>query len=110
MTFIHERLCTIDNFRFAKSYEPRREKTGIFAYAKTKDADQLRGNCEADQRLYFRYINSTNGCDFTARFVSGLVGIPDDRFSQNEAHKEKRGNLEMLKKSEKVAADLAPRL
>ena len=24
-----------------------------------KDADQLRGNREADQRLYFRYIDST---------------------------------------------------
>ena len=25
----------------------------------TKDADQLRGNCEADQRLCFRYMDST---------------------------------------------------
>ena len=24
-----------------------------------KDADQLHGNCEADQRLYFRYIDTT---------------------------------------------------
>ena len=24
-----------------------------------KDADQLRGNCEADQRLCFRYLDST---------------------------------------------------
>ena len=33
-------------------------KNRIFAYAKNKDADQLRGNCEADQRLCFRYTDS----------------------------------------------------
>ena len=52
-----------------------------------KDADQLRGNREADQRLCFRYIDSTIPlfsksenfkplaifCDCTARFVSELV-------------------------------------
>ena len=45
--------------RFVKmrpTYEPRHEKT--FAYAKNKDADQLRGNREADQRLCFRYIDT----------------------------------------------------
>ena len=30
-----------------------------FAYVKTKDAHQLHGNREADQRLCFRYIDST---------------------------------------------------
>ena len=30
-----------------------------FAYAKNKDADQLRGNREADQRLCFRHTDST---------------------------------------------------
>ena len=39
-------------------YEPRREKTG-FSICEKKDADQLRGNREADQRLCFRYIDST---------------------------------------------------
>ena len=39
-------------------YEPRREKTGI-CICENKDADQLRGNREADQRLCFRYIDST---------------------------------------------------
>ena len=29
------------------------------AYAENKDADQLRGNREADQRLCFRYLDST---------------------------------------------------
>ena len=65
-----------------------------------KDADQLRGNREVDQRLCFRYSDSIIPllskseifkplailCDRTARFVSGLVGNPEDRFSQNEAH------------------------
>ena len=53
-----------------------------------KDADQLRGNREADQRLCFRYNDSTiplhsNSqnfqplscfCDSTGRFVSDLFG------------------------------------
>ena len=53
-----------------------------------KDADQLRGNREADQRLCFRYSDSTIPlllksknfkllalfCDCTGRFVSDLLG------------------------------------
>ena len=50
-----------------------------------KGADQLRSNCEADQRLCFRYTDSTrivplfskskisSLCDCTARFVLDLV-------------------------------------
>ena len=38
--------------------EPRYEKTR-FCICENKDADQLRGNREADQRLCFRYIDST---------------------------------------------------
>ena len=76
---------------------------------KNKVADQLRGNCEADQRLCFRYTDSTLPllfkirnfklpacfCDCTARFVSHLfgnhiVGFPTrrlsyDRFWQDDA-------------------------
>ena len=37
--------------------EPRCEKTG-FLHMRKKDADQLRSNCAADQRLCFRYIDS----------------------------------------------------
>ena len=37
---------------------PRREKTGFLHMLKNKDADQLRGNREADQRLCFRYTDS----------------------------------------------------
>ena len=39
-------------------FEPRREKTG-FCICENKDADQLRGNREADQLLCFRYTDST---------------------------------------------------
>ena len=38
--------------------EPRRQKPA-FRICENKDADQLRGNREADQRLCFRYIDST---------------------------------------------------
>ena len=38
--------------------EPRYEKTD-FCICKNKNADQLRGNREADQRLCFRYTDST---------------------------------------------------
>ena len=70
-----------------------------FCICENKDADQLRGNRKADQRLCFRYKDSTIPllskseipksltifCDCTARFVSDLVGNPEDRFSHNEA-------------------------
>ena len=66
-----------------------------FRICENKDADQIRGNREADQRLCFRYLDSTTPllskirnfkslaifCDFPARFVSDLVGNPEDRFS-----------------------------
>ena len=61
-----------------------------------KDADQLRGNREADQRLCFRHTDSTiplrsqseisSFCGCTARFVSDMVGNTEDRFSHNDAH------------------------
>ena len=70
-----------------------------FCICENKDADQLRGNREADQRLCFRYTDSTTPllseseifksvaifCDCPVRFVSDLVGNPEDRFSHNEA-------------------------
>ena len=68
-----------------------------FCICENKDADQLRGKREADQRLCFRYTDSSIPllpnfkplaifCGFTAWFVSDLVGNLEDRFSQNEAH------------------------
>ena len=59
-----------------------------------KDADQLRSNCAADQRLCFRYKDSTIPllfklpvifCGSTAWFVSDLIGNAEDRFFHNEA-------------------------
>ena len=66
-----------------------------FCICENKDADQLRGDRESDQRLCFRYTDSTIPllpkseaivCGCTARFVSDLVGNPEDQFSHNEAH------------------------
>ena len=73
-----------------------------FCICENKDAGQLRGNREADQRLCFRYLDSTIPllpssyirnfkplailCGCTAWFVWGLVGNTEDRFSHNEAH------------------------
>ena len=39
------------------SFESHHEKT-CFCIGKNKDADQLHGNHAADQRLWFRYIDS----------------------------------------------------
>ena len=66
-----------------------------FCICENKDADQLRGDCEADQRLCFRYMASTIPllpkplaifCGCTAQFVLDLVGNPKDQFSHNKAH------------------------
>ena len=42
----------------ALSNEPRHKKAD-FCLCENKGADQLRSNCEADQRLCFRYTDST---------------------------------------------------
>ena len=67
-----------------------------FCICENKGADQLRSYREADQRLCFRYMDSTiplqnfkllaifYGC--TARFVWGQVKNPENRFSHNKAH------------------------
>ena len=71
-----------------------------FCICENKDADQLSGYREADQCLCFRHLDSTIPlhsksrnfksqaifCGCTARFVSDLVGIPKDLFSDIEAH------------------------
>ena len=66
-----------------------------FCICENKDADQLRGNREADQRLCFHYIDSKIPllfkskisskifCSCTVWFVLDLVR---NRFSHNEAH------------------------
>ena len=82
---------------------PRCEKSA-FRICENKGADQLRGHREADQRLCFRNTDNTipllpkfirnfkplaNFCGCKARFVSDLVGNPEDRFSHDEAQIEK---------------------
>ena len=69
-----------------------------FYICENKGADRLRSNHAADQRLCFRYMDSTIPllpknfkprtifCGCTARFVWDLVGNPEDRFSRNAAH------------------------
>ena len=71
-----------------------------FCICENKDADQLRGNREADQRLCFRYIDSTipllpiyeisslqpSSVAIQPGLCRDLVGNPKDRFSQNKAH------------------------
>ena len=72
-------------------------RKSAFCICENKDADQLRGNREADQRLCFRYSDPSTlliqnfkpldiFCDCTARFVWDLVGNPEDRCPHNEAH------------------------
>ena len=43
---------------YLQIYEPPHGKPTI-CIGKNKDADQLRGNCDADQRLCFRYTDNT---------------------------------------------------
>ena len=71
-----------------------------FCLCENKGADQLHSNCEADQRLCFRYMDSTIivllrkirnfkhlaiFCSCTGRFVSDQVGNPEDSFSHDAA-------------------------
>ena len=61
-----------------------------FCICENKGADQLCGNRTTDQRLCFRHIIQNFKpvaifCGYTVRFVSDLVGNPEDRFSHNEA-------------------------
>ena len=44
-----------DSFSFNKGYMSLVERKPVFCICENKDADQLRSNCEADQRLCFCY-------------------------------------------------------
>ena len=75
-------------------------KKPAFCICENKDADQLRGNRETDQRLCFRYTDSTipllPKSEISSLQPSSLTvqpGLcrtwsenPEDRFSHNEAH------------------------
>ena len=63
-----------------------------FCLCENKGADQLHSYCEADQRLCFRYTDSTihlllkyKISRYTDRSVSDLVGNPEDWFSRIRA-------------------------
>ena len=84
---------------FCMTFEPRREKTGFFAYAKTRTQISFAVTVKLISAFFFAtrivqslfYLNSkfkplTIFCDCTARFVWDLVRNPEDRFSHNEAH------------------------
>ena len=89
---------------FSRSYELHHEKTVFFLHMrKNKDADQLCGNREADQRLCFCYMDSTillffkplaifYGC--TARFCVGSGQKPlRPVFSHQGSYKGAFGNF-----------------
>ena len=87
------------NVAESSHYKPRREKSGFFAYAKTKTQVSFAVTAKLIsafvfatrivQSLYFLNPNFkllTISCGCTARFVSDLVENPEDWFSHNEAH------------------------
>ena len=92
LTLANERIIHHDNGTDPMSLVVRKPAFRIY---ENKDADQLRGDRETYRRLCFRYTDSTIPlipkteisifCDYTARFVSDLLGNPEDRFSHNEA-------------------------
>ena len=58
----------------------RKRLTGFLHISKNKDADQLHGNREADQRLCFRYIDKTNPllpiCEISSHLPSSVTAQP----------------------------------
>ena len=94
-----------------------------FCICENKAADQLCGNRTADQRLCFRYKDvqslfflnpkfkpPTIFCGCTDRFVSDLVGDPEDRFSHNKAHIEAGGIIRILHECEVLIEKSVPRV
>ena len=71
-------------------YEPRREKTGFFAYAKTKTQISFAVTAKLISAFVFAIPLLSKPlaifCGCAVRFVSDQVGNPEDRFSHNEAH------------------------
>ena len=113
-----------------KGYNAVKVRKPDFCICENKDADQLRGNREADQRLCFRYIDNTIPLnpqfqvlaifyDCTARFVWNQVKNPENRFSHNDAqmlmgffrsivniHKEEDGSYGTILDTESVSLTL----
>ena len=81
------RYCHFGDSVYVWYYMSRVVRNRLFAYAKNKDADQLCGNREADQRLCFHYTNSTipllsksKISSSTSRFVCGTWSNPKTGF------------------------------
>ena len=87
------------DFKIKYCYMSRVMRKPVFCICKNKDADQLRGNREADQRLCFHYTDSAIPLHPKSKFQASrhllwlyspvyvdLVGNPEDRFSHNDAH------------------------
>ena len=79
-------------------------RKSAFCIYENKGSDQLRSNCAADQRLCFRYTDSTipllrnskiSSVGYLLQIYSLVyVGNPEDRFSHDAAQKQKhRDNL-----------------
>ena len=85
---------------FIFTFEPRHEKTCFMAYANNKDADRSAHLWSLISIFVVCCLNSiipilpiskivktvANFCSWAGRFVSYLVGNPEDRFSRNVAH------------------------
>ena len=82
------RLCVLQNIALQVSRVMRKL---TFCICESKGTDQLRVSRAGDQRLCFRYIDTSSSkiqnfkslpifCGHPPRFVSDLVGNPEDRF------------------------------
>ena len=58
-TWFSQRTSKLNSVLVGQSELKRIVRKPDFCICENKDADQLRGNHEADQRLCFRYIDST---------------------------------------------------
>ena len=87
-------LCLLVPFHLNTNHNPmsRVMRKPDFGLCENKGADQLHSNCEADQRLCFRYTDSTIpllrnfqplaiSCAGAAWILLDLVGNPEDWFS-----------------------------
>ena len=63
--FFVSTVATLSTHKLAAAWENQQSALG-----EHKDADQLRSNCEADQRLCFRYTDSTIPLLFIAEISS----------------------------------------
>ena len=92
VSVIQESICN-------KLSEPRREKTGFFAYAKTKTQISFAVTAKLISAFVFAirivhflfYLNtkfqaSSHLLSLCSLICVDLIGNPEDRFSHNEAH------------------------